>query len=291
MKIGYPCINRTVGCTPNRTFRLASYSKERLVETIQLNLDCLKKTLEFNVKNNLLFFRIGSPLVPFASHPVCKFNWQKKFKGQFKEIGNYFKKNKFRVNMHPDQFVIINALKEDIVKRSVREIKYHCDVLDLLGLDESAKIQIHVGGVYGDKKSAMERFIEVYKKLPFAIKKRLVIENDHLSYSLKDCLYIFKKTEIPIIFDFFHHECLNNGENRRSALIKAMKTWKKKDGKLMADYSIQKKKAIKGSHAESIDIRKFKNFLSDVKDLDFDLMLEIKDKEKSALKAINILEK
>lgn len=94
MKIGYPCINRSIGCTPNRTFRLASYSEERLIETVQLNLDCLKKTLEFNVENNLLFFRIGSPLIPFASHPVCKFDWQKHFEEQFNEIGNYLDQEK-----------------------------------------------------------------------------------------------------------------------------------------------------------------------------------------------------
>jgi len=286
MKIGYPCINRTIGCTSNRTFRLASYSEERLINTIQLNLDCLNKTLKFNVKHNLLFFRIGSSLVPFASHPVCKFDWKKHFESQFNEIGNYLKKHSFRISMHPNQFVLINSQKKDIINKSVKEIEYHCDILDLLGLDQSAKIQIHVGGVYGDKESALKRFINVYKKLSPRIKKRIAIENDHLSYSLKDCLYVSEKTGIPIIFDFFHHECLNNGEDYRIALIQAIKTWNKKDGKLMADYSIQKVGSPKGSHAESIDVAKFKKFIKNIEKIDFDLMLEIKDKEKSALKAI-----
>jgi UV DNA damage endonuclease len=289
MKIGYPCINRSVGCTPNKTFRLASYSEEKITEIIQLNLNCLKKTLKFNVKNDLLFFRIGSPLIPFASHPVCKFDWQNYFKKEFQEIGNYLKKHKFRISMHPDQFVLINAIKEDIVEKSIKELEYHCDVLDLLGLDESAKVQIHVGGVYGDKNSAMNRFIETYNKLSPKIKKRLAIENDHLSYGLKDCLKINKETNVPIIFDFFHHECLNNGENLKDAAFIVSKTWNKKDGIMMADYSLQKPKATKGSHAENIDIKKFKKFIKYVEEVDFDLMLEIKDKEKSALKAIKCL--
>jgi len=74
MKIGYPCINNSVGCTANKTFRLRNYSEEKLIEKVRANLACLQKILEYNLKNNSLFFRIGSDLVPFASHPVCKFN-------------------------------------------------------------------------------------------------------------------------------------------------------------------------------------------------------------------------
>ncbi len=286
MKIGYPCINRSVGCTPNTTFRLASYSEERLIANVKQNLECLKKTLEFNVKHKLFFFRIGSPLVPFASHPVCKFNWQKYFKEDFRKIGGYIRKHNFRISMHPDQFVLINAIKKDIVEKSIKELDYHCDVLDLLGLDESAKVQIHVGGVYEDKKVSIARFIKVYKTLSEKIKKRLVIENDHLSYSAGDCLEINKATGIPIVFDNLHHLCNNNQEDFRDIAEKCSKTWKKKDGCLMIDYSDQKINERVGTHAEHIDLENFKNFLKEIKGIEADVMLEIKDKEKSALEAV-----
>lgn len=288
MKIGYPCINRSIGCTPNTTFRLASYSRKRLLETVQNNLDCLQKTLEWNKERGLYFFRIGSPLVPFASHPICKVDWASHFSPQFKKIGDYIKRNNMRISMHPDQFTLINSLDTRIFERSIEELLYHCKVLDALGLDSTAKVQIHVGGVYGNKRKSMHRFVMRYKKLPATIKKRLVVENDHLSYSLKDCLEINSKTGIPVVFDTYHHECLNNKEQIRSAIQKARKTWKKKDGILLVDYSIGKK-GKKGSHAEHIDINRFKKFIQKTKGLNFDIMLEIKDKEKSALKAAKIL--
>ena len=289
MKLGYPCINNSIGCTANSTFRLRNYSKENLIEKVESNLDCLLEILKFNVKNGFFFFRIGSQLVPFASHPVCKFDWQKYFKKRFEEIGHFVKKNKIRISMHPDQFTILNAENNDIVKRSIKELVYHCQILDLMELDLTAKVQIHVGGVYGDKEKSLKRFVENYKSLSSDIKKRFVIENDDKSYSLKDCLKINKMTGIPIVFDVFHHQCLNNSEPVRQALLDAKKTWKKSDGDLIVHYSSQKKEARRGSHSYHINIKDFQSFLEKVNNINFDVMLEIKDKEKSALKALKVV--
>ena len=289
MKIGYPCINRGIGCTANSTFRLASYSEERLVQKVENNLNCLFKILHYNVQNGFHFFRISSDLVPFASHPVCTLDWASFFRGQFREIGEFIEEHKIRISMHPDQFVLINALKDDVVERSVRELEYHCTVLDNMGLDSAAKIQIHLGGVYGDKGSAMDRFIGNFNSLSRSLKSRLAIENDDRSYSLKDCLSVHQKIGIPVIFDAFHHQCLNNGETLRQGLELSASTWKESDGILMVDYSSQQRGQRSGSHAKTLNTANFKKFLHETRGLDFDLMLEIKDKETSGLKALKIL--
>lgn len=289
MKLGYPCINRSIGCTANRTFRLASYSDELLIEKVENNINCLEKILEYNLDNNYLFFRISSEIVPFASHPVCTYDWGNHFKKDFERLGKFIKKNKMRISMHPDQFILINALKEDIVNRSILELDYHAKVLDLMKLDKTSKIQIHVGGVYGDKEKSMERFVKTYDRLDKKIKDRLAIENDHKLYSLKDCSDIHKKTKIPIIFDSFHHECLNNEETFLDSMKLVKRTWKKTDGIPMIDYSSQAKDGIVGKHTEHIDIKLFKKFIEDTKTIDYDIMLEIKDKEKSAKEAIEVL--
>jgi UV DNA damage endonuclease len=64
MKIGYPCVNTTALAIKQKTFRLASYSANRFIETVQHNITCLMNILRYNVKYNLLFFRIGSGLIP-----------------------------------------------------------------------------------------------------------------------------------------------------------------------------------------------------------------------------------
>jgi UV DNA damage endonuclease len=290
MKIGYPCINNWVGCTSSRTFRLKSYSEDRLKETVELNLACLSKTLRYNTEKRLLFFRIASGIIPFASHPVNTFDWQEHFKRQFEEIGEYITRNNFRISVHPDQFTLINSLSDEIFLRSKNELQYHADLLDCLNLDVSAKIQIHVGGAYGDKPKSMNTFISRYAQLDQSIKRRLVIENDERLYTADDCLAISKQTSIPVLFDVFHHKINHVPESSVDYFALANKTWSQKDGVMMIDYSSQKQNGKVGQHTESIDEEDFRSFLRSRREFDFDIMLEIKDKEVSALKALKILE-
>jgi len=289
MRIGYPCINLTIGCKSDRTFRLKSYSEERLMQTVQDNLDCLLKILEFNVQHNLLFFRITSDLVPFASHPICRFNWQAYFSLKFGEIGTFIKTNNIRISMHPDQFTLINSIDNSVFERSLSELVYHADVLDSMGLDGSAKIQIHVGGVYGDKKESMRRFVKRLERVPGSVTRRLVIENDDRNYPLRDCINISSETGLPVLFDLFHHEVNNSGEAVDKAFNMLHRTWRRKDGIPMVDYSSPRLDGRKGSHAETIDLKLFRGFMEETRNYDFDIMLEIKDKEKSAIRAVKLV--
>lgn len=192
--------------------------------------------------------------------------------------------------MHPDQFIVINTPRPDVFQRSVSELMYHAAVLDSMGLDTTAKIQLHVGGVYGDKSGSIQRFIDRFKSLDSSLQRRLVIENDEKSYSVQDCLQVHKKTNIPIIFDYFHHTLHNNHEPLADVLESCRKTWMKKDGIPMVDYSSQKPNTPRGTHVEHLDVSDFTRFLHHSRPFDFDLMLEIKDKEQSALNALNVVE-
>jgi UV DNA damage endonuclease len=204
-------------------------------------------------------------------------------------IGDFIKNHDMRVSMHPDQFTLINSPNEAVLTQSRSELTYHAYFLDSMNLGYDAKIQIHIGGVYGDKKAATSRFIKNYKRLPPTVKNRLVIENDDRLYSLKDCLGIHHATGIPVLLDIFHHQCLNNGETLREAFSLTAPTWQEQDGTPIVDYSLQQEGARKGKHRESINSSDFKSFLKAAHGFSFDLMLEIKDKEKSALKALDIL--
>lgn len=289
MRIGYPCINRSIGCTSSRTFRLASYSDRRLVETVESNLDCLEAVLRWNAAHGILFFRITSDLVPFASHSVCKHDWAGRFRDRFRRLGRIVRRHRMRTSMHPDQFVLLNALDERIVTGSVRELEYHARVLDLMGLPASAKVQIHVGGVYGDKPSAIGRFVERYRRLKAAVRRRLVVENDDRCYTVADCLEVSRLTGAPVLLDVFHHKVNSSGGSVRDTLRLCAATWQRADGPPMVDYSSQEPGQRRGRHKEQVDLRDFQRFIAQARDVECDVMLEIKDKEKSALKAARLV--
>ena len=289
MKVGYACQNRLLSANTNNTFRLTSYSESKVKSTIEKNFKELFEILEYNIQNKILFFRIGSSFIPFASHPICKFDWKKHFADDFAKAGKIIKKNKIRVSMHPGQFVVLNSKRKEVIDSSIRELEYHAKLLDLMNLDDSAKIQIHVGFPQGDKEKAKTDFLKNFEKLSDSVKKRLVIENDEHYFGIDDCLDISQKLKIPIVFDTFHYSILNNGKSLADIFDSISKTWRQKDGLPMLDYSSQDPQGRLGKHCPEIDVNDFLDTISNLSGKEFDLMLEIKNKEKSAIKVLELI--
>lgn len=289
MRIGYPCINLSLDCRPSRTFRLANLSWERLQETVAGNLACLERILRWNAEKGLLFFRITSDLIPLASHPANEFPWDEVFAQDFARIGEFIRATGMRISMHPGQYTLLNSPRPEVVAAAHRDLNYHARVLDLLGLDQTAKIQIHIGGLYGNKQAALERFVQEVERLAPAVRMRLVVENDERFFTVDDCLWVSRKTGLPVLFDAFHWEIHPGGRTLSEALAAAQATWEPEDGPLMVDYSSPLAGVRLGSHAYALDEAHFRRFLEESRPYDFDLMLEVKNKERSALQALEIV--
>lgn len=288
MRIGYPCINLSLSGRPSRTFRLASLSWERLRETVAGNLACLEEMVRWNAERGLLFLRITSDLIPFASHPANRFPWAEEFAEDFARIGALVRAYGMRISMHPGQYTVLNSPRRETVAAAVADLAYHTRVLDLLGLDRTAKVQIHLGGVYGDKEAAIGRFLREVERLEPAIRARLVVENDERSYNLDDCLRVSAAVGIPVVLDVFHRELNPDRRTLPEALAAAGATWEPEDGLPVVDYSSPLPDGRFGSHAHTLDEAHFRRFVEESRPHDFDLMLEVKDKERSALRALEI---
>lgn len=292
-RIGYACINTSINATTNKTCRLINCTDERLRELITSNLAGLLEILKWNKANNIFLFRISSEIIPFASHKVNKIDWKNEFKKELSEIGKYIKNNNMRVSMHPGQFVNINSPNSEVVKNSIKELSWHAKFLDAMGLDSSHRLIFHTGGVYDDKEAAIKRFINEYNNLPDIIKNRLSLENDDKSYSVWDVLSISDEISVPVVFDNLHHKIKNSGiaedYDIENILKFCFKTWSDKTGIPKIHYSTQKKDARAGMHADSINMDEFTEFYNKYEALDFDIMFESKNKEKSVIEALKIL--
>ena len=292
MKIGYACLTIGVKDTNYKTCVMKNVNHERLAELISHNLYSLENTIDYNIKNSIKLFRITSDLIPFGSSEVNQLEWWNDFKNRFEEIGKKIKKSGMRISMHPGQYTVLNSPKKDVVERAIMDLKYHTKVIESLGCGQESKIILHIGGVYGDKKAAIERFIASYQQLDENIKKHLVIENDDKSYTVEDVLYISSRTKIPVVFDNLHH-AINHNDNKSEKywIDKCKDTWRIEDGYQKIHYSQQDISKKMGSHSKTINSQEFLNFFEILDREDIDIMLEVKDKNLSAVKCINSIAK
>lgn len=290
MKIGYACTPLRIPNKTTKSFILKNYSEDILINCISNNLSNLIDILNYNISNEIYLFRISSDIIPFASHEINTFDWESYFKKDLKKIGDLIKNNSVRVSMHPGQYTVLNSHNKATVSKAIKDLEYHCKFLDSLNLNSDCKIILHVGGVYNNKKLAIDNFINNYNLLSRNIKKRLVIENDEKNYRIKDLLYISEKCSIPIIYDNLHYTCYEGHEGDNCSILNSInQTWHKEDGTIKVHYSEQNKIKKKGSHSSTISCNGFLNYIDSLNGLDIDIMTEVKDKDFSAIKTINLL--
>ena len=88
--------------------------------------------------------------------------------------------------------------------------------------------------------------------------------------------------------DIFHHKLNNSATQTLKELLRLIeKSWNaKRYGFPMVDYSSQEPNGLPGQHSETINLEDFGMFLGQTEPFDLNVMLEIKDKEKSAVKAV-----
>ena len=237
--IGYACINMNLSnskprVTTNRSMIKRTFTEKGLPYASELTLQNCKDLLtilKWNKSNGFDFFRMSSDIIPWASeYDICDLPDYDDIKKVLRECGDYVMNNNIRVTTHPGPFNVLTSPHPHVVENCIKDLSIHGEVFDMMGLSRTPfnKINIHIGGVYGDKDSAMKRFCENFERLPNSVKSRLTVENDDKAsmYSVQD-LYdgVFKVIGIPIVFDYHHHRFNDGGLSEQQALELAMSTW------------------------------------------------------------------
>lgn len=290
MSIGYACINLSIPGVKMATCTLKNATSDALLNLIKSNIEALDLILDYNLQNGIKLFRISSDVIPFGSHPVNTLNWWDIFSDKLQKIGYKALSNGMRLSMHPGQYTVLNSPNPVVVMRAIDDLKYHTKVLDAMGLSQQHKIVLHIGGVYGEKDAAMNRFMQQYRRLDQNIKKRLVIENDDDRFTISDALSIGINEGIPVVFDTLHHQVNPDHSLKDLEWVHACaSTWKPDDGKQKIHYSQQNVGKKPGSHSDTIEASEFLTFYNRLHNQDLDIMLEVKDKNLSAIKCIRAI--
>ena len=286
MNLGYACINMSMGkkVTTNRAMVKKTFQTKGLDYVSELALANAKdiiKILEWNRMNGINFFRLSSALIPWGDHiDITQLKDYKEIKSELKKAGDFAKFHNMRITSHPGPFVVLTSPKEEVVTNAIADLELHAKVFDMMGLSKTPynKINIHCNGVYGDKKSAMDRFCNNFKRLSKSVRSRLTVENDGKAtmYSVLDLMYIHQKIGIPIVFDYHHHKFCTGGLTEEEAMKLAASTWP--DGITpVVHYSEPKEGNKPQAHADYI------KEIPDTYGIDVDIMVEAKAKELAIL--------
>lgn len=295
MNLGYACINMTLGketpkVTTNRSMIKRTF-KEKGIEyagelSLQNSMD-LYKILKWNTDNDIKLFRLSSDIFPWASeYGIENSPYYKRIETILRGCGHYAQKVGMRITSHPGPFNVLTSPREHVVQNTITDLELHGKVFDMIGLEQSHynPMNIHCNGVYGDKKSAMDRFIKNFKRLSHSVQSRLTVENDDKAsmYSVKDLMYLHENIGIPIVFDYHHHKFNTGGLSEQEALELAMSTWPKEITPLV-HYS-----ESKSLHEENTKIKlqahsDYINQLPDTYGYNLDIEVEAKAKELAIL--------
>lgn len=191
------------------------------------NAGSLLAALQYCAEHGIGCFRINSRILPAKTHPRCGYAIEDlpdhmEIVKRFQACGQFARDHDLRTCFHPDQYVVLNSPRPDVVEKSIKELEYQAEVAEWVAADV---INIHGGGAYGDKAAALDRFARCLDCLSEPVRTRLTVENDDKIYSPTDLLPVCASAGIPLVYDVHHHRCHRDALTIDEATSKAIATW------------------------------------------------------------------
>lgn len=206
-ELGLVCITvseqvRFRALTRKRLLQLPLSEQEQALRTLYSeNLKRLDGAVHFCQDKGIRLYRLSSAVFPFSDEPMGEAVLAE-LANDLRQIGDRAALSGIRLVLHPDQFVVLNSDRPEVIENSLKILSGHARLFDWLGLPQSPWALMNVHGGKGDR---AERLIQVIRDLPDAIRLRLTLENDEYTYGSTDILAICEATGIPMVFDAHHH--------------------------------------------------------------------------------------
>lgn len=298
IQLGLCCLNislkkRTIPIYPSRTI-IQRIIKERgigeLQRRVEQNIEDLIKMVIWNEKNGIKVFRLSSDLFPHKTNPNVEDYTYNFVKDKLEKVGELSRKYNQRLTFHPGFHNVVGTPDEPTFQKTIEDLNYHCEILDIMKMGKDSVLVIHGGGTYGNKQKTLDRWCDNYNRLPDNIKRRLVLENCEKNFSIVDCLYVSSKVNIPVVLDTHHFECYKllhpdeKFEAPENYISSILDTWKLSGIKPKMHVSEQGKGRI-GHHSDYVEtIPEYLLTIPEKYGVYIDIMVEAKKKELAIFK-------
>ncbi|WP_053372725.1 UV DNA damage repair endonuclease UvsE [Paenibacillus sp. FJAT-27812] len=313
VRLGFVAMSLQVeNASPSRTMTFANFSKlddreagiRKLERIAEENLRSTLRILKHCKASGIQMYRFSSKLIPLATHEnLLEWNPFAALAPSFQEVGEYAQKNGIRVSFHPDHFCVFSTPRPEVLAKSELDLLHHTLMLEAMGLDEATKCNIHIGGAYGDKAVAGERFIRQFSALSPRFKHRITLENDDKTFNARETLEAAEQVEVPMVLDI-HHHAVNHGDVSEDELYNGIwprieRTWQKERERLGFTSASQLPCKIHASspksvsdprgHADFVEAEPLVHFLRQAaRSTEYlDCMLEAKSKDEALFKLMD----
>ena len=191
------------------------------------NANALREILLYCATLGIASFRISSQIFPLATHPASGYSLAQLPDGdevthRLGEARRLAQKHGIRLSLHPDQFVVLNSVRPDVVASAIRELEWQAEIAEMVGADV---ICLHGGSTAGGWDSAVDRLISGVDRLSEKVRSRLALENDDRCFPLVELLPVSLATGIPLVLDAHHHRVVDGGLTIEEATDWALATW------------------------------------------------------------------
>jgi UV DNA damage endonuclease len=291
--------------SPSRTMTATNFRKledreaaiRRLEWLAAENIHNCLRLLRHNVGHEIHLFRFSSKIIPLYGHEMLR-GWDPfpALAPAFAELGDYVKKHDMRVSFHPDHFTVLSTPRAEVLASSLLTLDYHVRMLEAMGLDDRARLNIHIGGTYGDREKALVRFCDQFNAMDERLRRRITLENDDKTYMALETLQVCEQLGVPMVLDLHHHIVNGNGDSATQLWPRILDTWSNSPyvpDKLPPKIHISSPKSEHDprAHADYVELSDILPFLRDVAAMtpQLDVMIEAKRKDDALFRLMDDL--
>ncbi|MFO7178310.1 MAG: hypothetical protein DIU78_006395 [Pseudomonadota bacterium] len=287
MRLGYACL--TLGM-PEPKMRTAQLNRWRrglvdLAPIYAYNAEYARRSIEYSARHGLLAYRVSTDIFPLLDcDPALR-----KLVPSFGPLRATVARHGMHISNHPGQFVALATPHEHVLKNALGVLRDAAWVMQ--GIGAAGSITLHGGGVYGERGATGARLRDAIRRLPAAVRRRVVLENDEHGWTVPE-LVEATDGSVPIVFDKLHWEANPRSARYETELLGALATWPA-DRVPELHYSEQAEGKPRGAHASYVSGRGLVEFLDDVaeatKGRDAVVIVEAKRKDLAIARAVGEL--